>query len=300
MYCYTNLIKKVFKNPWLILEKILYTRIGKIIPTEQYLKIQYRSKFNKKLNIKNPETYGEKVQYLKVKNVDYSISSLVDKYEVRKYIKDAIGEEYLIPLIGVFNSPNEIDFDKLPNKFVLKCTHDSQSIVFCWNKNSFNADEAIEKLTAKFRRNAYDYSREYFYKDLPKRIICEEIIGDGENAPNDYKFMCFNGKVHMIIVDYDRFTSHSRDFYDTKWNKMDITTDCPSSPYKCSKPKLLPEMIKISEKLSAGHKHVRVDLYCVNNKIYFGELTFMPWAGLVEFHPYDWNYKLGNLLNIKY
>lgn len=298
MHSLVRIFKKITNNPWILLEKLLYTKIGRTIPTKQYLKIQYRGKFKKKLNFKNPKTYAEKIQLLKISNFDNSLSKLVDKYEVRKYIGEKIGEEFLIPLIGVYNSPDEIDFSKLPNQFVLKCTHDSQSVVICWDKNDFNIEDAKKKLFSNLQKNAYNYSREYFYKELPRRIICEEIIGDGKNAPLDYKFMCFNGKVQFIIIDYDRFTAHSRDFYDVDWNRLKITTDCPISTYEQSKPKLLPQMIDICEKLSANYKHVRVDLYCVNNKIYFGELTFMPWAGLIEFSPNDWNYKLGNLIDI--
>lgn len=293
--------KKTFKlinNPSIIVYKLLNITLRELLPDELFIKIQFKALFGRKLNLKMPITYAEKLQWLKLNEVNYEYTKLVDKYEVRSYVRNLIGEKYLIPLLYFYKNAKDIKWDKLPNKFVLKCTHDSGSVIICNDKSLIDKNEIVRKLNNKLKSNLYYYSREYPYKNVNARIICEKLIGDGKTAPIDYKFMCFNGKVEFIILDFDRFTKHRRDIYDLQWNKLSIITDHPMSDLLIEKPLNFDEMINICNKLSKGFKHIRVDLYDVNNKIYFGELTLFPWAGLIRFYPEEWNKRFGDLIKI--
>lgn len=243
-------------------------------------------------------TYADKLAYLKVHKKDPRLVKLVDKYEVREYVAKTIGEEYLIPLIGVYNSTAEIPWESLPEKYVLKCTHDSASVILHTSDSGFDKEAAIQSLNKHLGRNMFYYAREYAYKDVPPRIVCESFLDDNGKAPSDYKILCFGGKPHYIILDMDRFGDHHRDCYDTNWVKQDLTTDHEQGADVAPKPQGLDKMLELAGKLSKGFRHVRVDFYNVNGKIYFGEMTFFPWGGPIWFKPDEWNYKLGKLIDI--
>ena len=275
--------------------------IIRIIPSKLYLKILFRIKMKKKLDFKNPKTYSEKLQWLKIYNHNDIYSKMVDKYEVKEIVKNIIGEEYVIPTYGVYNSFDEIDFKKLPNQFVIKCTHDSGGLSICDNKKDFNYEAAKRKINNSLHKNYYYRRREWPYKNVKPRIIIEKYMVDKQdNELRDYKFFCFNGRVEIMFIASNRQGEGDTyfDFYDREFNHLDIINGHPNAPSIPHKPKNYDLMIRLAEKLSKGLPHVRVDFYETNNKVYFGEMTFFHWSGLMPFKPEEWDYKLGNMLDL--
>lgn len=268
------------------------------MPDEMYLQWQFHHIYGRWLDLKNPKTYADKLAWLKIHEKDLRLTKLVDKYEVRDYVKSASGEKYLIPCYGVYNTTDEIPWNALPDQYVIKCTHDSGSVVLHRAGCQFDINKTKAKLNKHLKSNLYWYSREYPYKDVPHRIICEAFIGDEGNPPSDYKFLCFGGEPKFVILDMDRFRDHHRNCYDMNWEKQEFGTDHEQSPATQPKPEGFEEMKELARKLSKGFKHVRVDLYNVSGKIYFGEMTFFPWGGPIWFKPDSWNYKLGEMIEL--
>lgn len=273
------------------------------VPDEMYLKILYRLSLGKKCNLKNPVLYNEKLQWLKLHDRKPEYARMVDKHEVRSFISETLGEEFLIPSYGVFNSFEEIDFSKLPDQFVLKCTHDSGSVEICKDKNAFDKKGAEERLTAAMGKNYYNTYREWPYKNVKPRIIAEKFMVDesGDDL-KDYKIMCFNGKAKVIEIHENRFTegkSHTQTFYDREWNKLDIAQDCslPTKETK-EKPEKLDDMLELSEKIAKDMYHVRIDWYLVNGQIYFGEITFFDGSGFEPFKNEKDEEFLGSLIRL--
>lgn len=300
-----NNFKKVYKDPMSIVRFLASNNFLNWMPDKYYLKLLYFSKMKKKLNLDNPKTFNEKLQWLKLYDRNPLYTKLVDKYEVRKYIAEKIGEEYLIPLIGVWDKFDDIDFSELPNQFVLKCTHDSGGIVICKDKSNFDIEKARKKLNMRLKRNYYYRGREWPYKNVKPRIICEKYMMDESGTSlTDYKFYCFLGEPKYCQVIRDRNTNETIDFYDLNWNLMDFTgLHVPNNPYphakvKYKKPEQYEKMIEIAKKLSKDFPFVRVDLYLIQNKIYFGELTFYPLSGFGVFDPPEWNIKMGELIKL--
>lgn len=275
-----------------------WAKICKKMPDKMYLKWQYWHIYHKKLNIEEPRTYAEKLAYLKIYKKNPILAQLVDKYAVRTFVTKKIGEKYLVPLIGVYNTTNEIPWDSLPDKYVLKCTHDSASVIIHTDADSFDREKAIASLNHHLERNMFWYSREYPYHTVKPRIVCEKFLDDNGKPPADYKIMCFGGNPYYIVLDMDRFGDHRRDVYDVNWNKTNMSTDHENSDGVLSKPEALEKMLMLAKILSQGFPHVRVDFYYVNGKIYFGEMTFFPWGGPIWFKPDEWNYRLGDLIQI--
>lgn len=268
---------------------------------EQYIAIKYFVLFGKTINLNQPKSFNEKLQWLKLYYHDPKYPALVDKLLVRDYVASIIGEQYLIPLIGVWNSVDEIDIGELPNRFVMKCTHDSSSIVICENKKQFDFEKAKQKLLKKMDRNMFWWGREWPYKNLTPKIICEEFMEDSSIGElRDYKFFCFNGNVKCYKVDFDRFTDHHANYYDMNNRIMSVEeVVCPSKPNaNIMIPSTIGEMKRLAEKLSAGMPFVRVDFYSVNNKVYFGEMTFFPAAGFGPFRPNSWDCVFGDWLEL--
>lgn len=266
-----------------------------------YIKIMYYCIMNRKIDLNNPKTFNEKLQWLKLYNRNPLYTTMVDKYEVKKYVADIIGEEYIIPTIGIYNNFDEIDFNKLPNKFVIKCTHDSGGVVVCKDKTKLNIKEARKKINKCLKRNFFYVGREWPYKNVKPRIIIEEFIDDSKNEDlNDYKFMCFDGKVKCSFVCTERRSKEGLKvtFFDLNWNKMPFERHYPYSSKEIQKPVNYEKMIQLSEKLSKGLSFIRVDFYEANNKIYFGELTFFPGNGTEEFTPEEWDYKIGEWIKL--
>lgn len=302
---------KIINNPSLCVEALFYNilKLGFLsrIPDRQFLKIAYFILTRKRLNLDNPQTFTEKIQWLKLYNRKPEYTTMVDKYAVKQYVANIIGEEYIIPTLGVWNRFDDIDFSKLPQQFVLKTTHGggSNGVVICKDKSSFNKKAAKKTLNNSLKEDIYDMLREWPYKDVPKRIIAEKFMAPEKSpAPKDlpdYKFFCFNGEPKYCQVIRDRHTKETIDFYDMDWNHMPFVG---LNPIACNgltsvvRPKSFDEMKDICRKLSKDIPFVRVDLYVIDDKNYFGELTFYPASGIGVFTPEEWNGKLGDLLTL--
>lgn len=290
-------IKTFFINPKTLIIKILKLGLAKKIPDKMYLKIFYWAYRGERLDIENPKNYSEKIQWLKIYDRNDEYTKLVDKYEVKNIIKSKIDSRYIIPTLNVWDNVEDINFKDLPDQFVLKCTHDSGGIVICENKAQLDIKAAIKKLKKHLSNNFYYYGREWPYKNIKPRIIAEKYMG--KNLI-DYKFFCFGGKVKTILVCSNRNeTSKNTDFYDLNWNPMPFTrTSYTNNPKGIEKPKKLEEMISIAEKLSRNIPFVRVDLYEINSKVFFGELTFYPSSGFEGFSPNEYDKILGDWLEL--
>ena len=279
-----------------VLKKIALS-IGKLIPDKQYIEIYYKKVFGRKLNLKNPVTYNEKIQWMKLYYRKDIMTELVDKYEVRKHIAETIGEKYLFPLLGVWNSPDEIVYDALPEQFVLKCTHDSGSVIVCLDKKKFDCKAANDKLRKCLRHNWYWNCREWPYKNVRPRIIAEKYMVDESNVElKDYKFFCFDGEPKAFFVATDRGKDNEEvkfDFYDLDFNHLPFKHGHDWSYKTIEKPENFDEMVEVASKLSKGWPQVRIDLYNVNGNVYFGEMTFSHHSGFVPFEPDEWDYKFG-------
>ncbi len=273
------------------------------VPDSIYLKLLYRVTTGEKCNLKNPVTYNEKLQWLKLNDRKSEYSDMVDKYEVRKIIENSVGVEYLIPCYGVYNSFDEIDFGKLPEQFVLKCTHDSGSVVICKDKISFDMDSARKSLETAMKRDYYSTYREWPYKYVKPRIIAEKFMVDesGDDL-KDYKVMCFNGRAEVIEVHENRFTEgkeHTQTFYDRNWKKLPIVQEgLMYVQEERTAPVLLPKILELSEQLSKDMYHARIDWYIINGKIYFGEITFFDGSGFESFPNREDNLFLGSLIKL--
>ena len=295
-----NRIIKALKDPYYAFGAILRIISPVIKNDEFYVKWEYYFDTHKKLNLDNPQSFNEKLQWLKLYDNQDKYTLLVDKYEVKKYVKDIIGEEYIIPTIGVWDSFEDIDFSKLPNQFVLKTTHDSGGVFICKDKSSLKKNILARKIKRNLSRNYYWKHRELPYKTVKPRIIAEQYMVDESGYElKDYKIFCFKGKPHFIEVDFDRFIQHRRNIYSTSWELLPFEIEYPSNPTVIhDKPVCLSEMLNIASKLSQGIPHVRVDLYVINGKIYFGELTFYHESGVAKFIPDKWNYVLGGMIKL--
>ena len=223
----------------------------------------------------------------------------VDKYKVREFVADTIGEKYLIKLLDVYKSVEEIKYEMLPNQFVIKGTHGCGYNIIVKDKNEINKSEINKKMKKWLREDYSKHSKEMQYKYIEPRLICEEYLEDSSGELIDYKFYCFNGKVEFIQVISERKTNMSQDFYDLEWNKIDIRDGVKSSNITIERPFKLEEMIFIAERLSSKFLFVRVDLYYVNDNIYFGELTFTPRGGMIRFKPLEEDIRLANLIELK-
>ncbi|MCH5250055.1 MAG: glycosyl transferase [Lachnospiraceae bacterium] len=248
------------------------------------------------LNIDNPKTFNEKLQWLKLYNRKPEYTRMVDKYEVKQFVEERIGRGYTIPTLGVWDFFDEIDFDKLPERFVLKCTHDSGSIVIVDDKKNFDKEKAERTLNRALDMNFFWIGREWPYKNVKRKIIAEPYLCDSFGRElMDYKLFCFQGKVKMIEVDFDRFTNHKRNLYNRDWEYMPFRMMYPTVPEQIiEKPNRLSEMIAIAEKLSSAIPHVRIDFYIIDDKPIVGEMTFFPDCGIGAFEPAEWDEKLGD------
>ena len=293
-------ILKIIKNPKLLFMRLGYRGLLNWLSDETYLKIAYRIKFGKKLNIDNPQTYSEKLQWIKLYDRNPLYTKLVDKYEVKKYIAEKIGLEYIIPTLGVWNHFDEIDFDKLPNQFVLKCTHDSGGLVICKDKRALDYFKAKRVIEKSLKRSFYESSREWPYKNVKPRIIAETYMEDSNTKDlRDYKFFAFNGAVKALFIATDRQKDDTKfDFFDMNFNHLDLRNGHPNADKTPEAPKNLKKMEELAGKLSKGMPQVRVDFYEVDGKVYFGEMTFFHWSGLTPFEPELWDYKFGSWIDL--
>lgn len=285
-------MKVFFKNNWWkIIDKnqrfLFLSSKGFLdhLSDKAYLERLCLARMGKPLNIDNPKTFNEKLQWLKLHDRRPEYTMMVDKYAVRKYIADIIGEEYLIPLYGVWNNPEEIDFNELPNQFVLKCTHNSGvGLCICKDKSTLDIEKVKKELRKGLKQDYYLAGREWPYKNVPRKIIAEKYLTDYDGAPSltDYKFFCFDGKVDSVMVAHERHTGDPKFyFFDRQWQLLRLNVRGQNAPpdFTLPKPKCIDEMFKIAGILSKGIPFVRVDLYQSNDKVYFGEMTFFPQSG---------------------
>ena len=273
----------------------IWHRVGLIFGDEIYVRVEYFIVFGKRLRLKNPQTYSEKLQWLKLHEGDPIYTRMVDKAEAKKYVTEIIGEEYIIPTYGVWNHFDEIDFDKLPDQFVLKTTHDSGGVIICKDKKTLDKNAAKVKLEKSLKNDYYYTSKEWPYKNVVPRIIAEKYMEDESGELCDYKLFCFDGKMKALFIATDRFTSGEEtkfDFFDENFN-LPFTNGHPNATKPIKKPESFQQMKDLAEKLSQKIPHVRVDFYCTNGKIYFGELTFFHWGGFKRFEPEEWDFKFG-------
>ena len=279
------------------------------LPDKTYLQLLYRFKMGHRLDLNHPKTFTEKIQWLKLYNRRPEYTLMVDKYAVKKYVADIIGEKYIIPTLGVWNKPEDIDWDELPNEFVLKTTHGGGSggVVICKDKKTFDRNKAILTLRDSMDSDIYRSLREWPYKDVKRRVLAEKYMvpKDMINNPiydlSDYKFFCFNGEPKYCQVIRNRHSKESIDFYDMNWRHQEFVGLNPIASNGINpvpRPLLLDEMICICHKLSENMKFVRIDMYVIDNRIYFGEITFYPASGIGLFNPDKWNTELGNLINL--
>lgn len=295
-------IQKILRNPALLFLTLGQRGFFNWMSDEQYLKIAYRIKMGKKLNLENPQTFNEKLQWLKLHDRRPEYTMMVDKYLVKDYVAGIIGAEHIIPTIGVWDDPDEIDFDALPERFVLKCNHNSGlGMCICKDKSKLNIRKVKAELRKGLKQNYYFSNREWPYKNVPRKIIAEQYMEDESGYELfDYKFMCFNGEVKCSFVCSDRFSSEGLKvtFYDLDWNVMPFERHYPKAQKPIPKPQSYEQMIAFAERLSRDIPFVRVDFYEINGQVYFGELTFYPGAGLEEFAPEEWDYRLGSWITL--
>lgn len=276
----------------------------KFLPNKPYLQLFYFATTGKFINFKNPKGFNEKLQWLKIHDKRSEYTKLVDKLAVREHIKEVLGEEYLFPLLGAWESFDAIDFEALPEQFVLKCNHDSGSTKVIKKKSALSNedfDELRKFFSNRLKRDFYHAGREYPYKGIKPYIIAEQFMVD-ESAPEksieDYKFFCFGGEPKLMFVSTDRSTDVKFDFFDMDFNHLDIVNIHPQSGKEIKKSEKFEEMKEIAAKLSKGMRHVRIDLYELNGKIYFGEYTFFHGGGFSVFYPEQWERKLGDWIEL--
>lgn len=299
----SNSIKSVLKKSDFIVNSYIQLRQAYYkycVSDVTLIKKKFKERVGREVELENPIKFNDKLQWLKLNWYDPLATKCADKYEVREIIEDKIGKEYLNELYGVYESVDEIDLDELPNSFVLKGTHGSGFNIICKDKNNMDWDVEFKKMKRWLRTNYYWQNREWVYKDIKPRIVCEKYMSDSNGEPpNDYKIFCFNGEPKLILVTFDRLTHLTHKYYDPDWNVKDIEITYPNNrEVNIPRPEFLDEMLDISRKLSKGFPHVRVDLYCVENKIIFGELTFFHMSGMSQFRPAEFEIEMGNWLKL--
>lgn len=271
------------------------------MPDDEYLIKKWKALMGTELNLDDPHTFNEKLQWLKLYDRKPEYTTMVDKYAVKQYVADIIGEKHIIPTLGVWDKFDDIDFNMLPNQFVLKCTHDSGGLVICRDKQHLDKNAAKKKLTESLKHNYYYAGREYPYKNVKPRIIAEKYMEDSKTAElRDYKFFCFDENVYCCLICSGRYSSKGLHFtfFDRKYNVLPFECGCPSEKNGLPKPSQYDKMIELAEQLSQNIPFVRVDFYEIDGNVYFGELTFFPVSGYIQFDPEEWDLKLGNMLKL--
>ncbi|MDY2734465.1 ATP-grasp fold amidoligase family protein [Intestinibacter sp.] len=292
------------KNPKVFLWFILGRHIAKHIKNDElFIRFKWWFSMNYRLNLSDPKTFNEKLNWLKLYNRKPEFTMMVDKYLVKDYVASKIGQQYIIPTLGVWNSPEEIDFNKLPNSFVLKCNHNSgNGMIICKDKSKLNIENTIVELKKGLGDDYYSNNREWPYKNVHRKIIAEEYMEDNMfHYLRDYKFFCFDGEVKALYVATDRNKGENAvkfDFFDSDFVHLPFVNAHPNNPERPLKPKCFDEMKRIASILSKGLICSRVDLYEINGKVYFGEITFTHMGGFKPFYPQEWDYKFGEWIKL--
>ncbi len=297
-----QLIIRDIKHPRYILSFLLVYFSHLIKNDEWYVKTRYRLYVGEKLDLDNPQKYNEKLCWQKLYDHNPLYTVMVDKYAAKDYVGNIIGFKYIIPTIGVWYNPNEIEWDNLPNQFVLKTTHDSGGVIVVKDKSKLNKEEAISKLNRCLKMDNYAITREWPYKNVPRRIIAETYMEDSKTQElRDYKFFCFDGEVKALFISQDRGKINTEvkfDYFDSDFNHLDIHQYHDSGTTIPEKPLCFEEMKHLASLLSKGLPQVRVDFYEVDGRVYFGELTFFHHGGIVPFYPDKWNYIFGDWIKL--
>src|SRR3990170_1687227 len=283
-----------------ITDEVIKKGIFGFLPDKLFITLDYFITYRRMPNLHNPKTISEKTQWIKIYGGLEKYTEYTDKLKVRDFIRKTIGKEHLVPLIGAWKKFEDIPFDKLPCQFVLKATHGSAYVFICKDKSLLDKNLLKKTVTKWMQENFYKITREIQYKRCEPMIICEKYLEDESGGLTDYKIYCSHGKPHIVEVIWDRFTEHKCDnFLNLNWEKLPISyPEHPSSKETIKRPENLEEMLDIAKKLSIHFPFVRVDLYSVKNKIYFGELTFTPDNGLGVFEPPNAYYQLGELIDL--
>lgn len=295
-----QIIKRYIRSPRKLIRTLGEYGVFNWLPDRPYLRLVYWAEMGKRLNLDPPVTYNEKLQWLKIYDRKPEYTKYVDKYAVRSHVRATIGEQYLIPLLGLYNSVEEINWAMLPKQFVLKCTHGSGSNIICKEKDKLDIQGSKMKVNKWMKKSWFWFGREWPYRNVKPRIICEEFLSNHGEVPDDYKVLCFNGKAKLIEVHTGRYENHRQDFYDINWNKTEISQAAFTriSNKIIKKPQVLEEMLQLSEKLSQNTYHVRIDWYVVEKRLYFGEITFFDSSGFCPFDTEDFDLLLGRWINL--
>lgn len=295
--------RNYISNPNLLLDSLL-RHLGTWLPDVIYIKLRYRFQVGRQLDLRNPRSFQEKIQWLKLYDHNPRYSQLVDKVLVKDYVSSLIGKEYVVPLLGVWDNPEDIDWDSLPNQFVLKTNHSggNTGVVICRDKESFDRQKAVSRLKTSLKSDVYRDLREWPYKGLIKKVFAEEYLEspEQEDLP-DYKWYCFNGVPIFCQLIQNRTTNETIDFYDTEWNHQEFIGLNPSASFatfSAEKPDNLEIQIKIARALSKDIPFVRIDLYSIGTRVYFGEFTFYPFSGMGQFAPIQYNEILGDMISL--
>lgn len=295
-------IKRYLRNPYYALGYDLMRKHPNWMSDEFYTRILWYMVMGYSLDLKNPTTYNEKIQWLKLNDHNPLYTTLVDKLSVKDWVAEKIGAQYVIPTLAVWESAEDIDISNLPNQFVLKCNHDSGSIVVCKDKSTFDLATAKETLKQALKQNYYWNAREWVYKNIKPCVFAETYLEDSvSHELPDYKFFSFDGAVKVLFIATERGSLDSEtkfDFFDINFNHIDVTNGHPNATIQPNKPLHFDEMINLSEILSKGLPHVRCDFYEVNGSVFFGELTFYHWGGFVPFNPSSFDEYLGSFIQL--
>lgn len=290
-------------NPKRMITKLLLKYCPRIVPDKWYIQYIWEQHMDYPLDLNNPKTYNEKLQWLKLYNRNPLYTTLSDKIAVKKWVATQIGEQYVIPTLAIYQSIDEIDIEKLPDQFVLKCNHDCGSIFICRDKAKFDIKAVKEKLAHALKINYYLRWREWPYKKIKPQIFAEAYMEDSAtHSLPDYKFFAFNGKVKVMFIATDRNDPNTEtkfDFFDAEFKHLDVRNGHPNADTPPSKPRCFNEMIQLAEVLSKDIPHVRCDFYEINGKVYLGEMTFFHWAGIVPFDPSSFDRTMGDWLDLK-
>lgn len=269
-----------------------------LLDSETFVRWQYKLRTGRELKLNPPESLSEKIQWLKLYWRDEVATVCADKYAVRDYVQARLGPHVLNELYAVFDRVEDIDLNNLPRSFVLKVTHGSGQNIICTEKETLDWNDASNKLRAYLKQNHYYHGREWAYKNIAPRIVCEKYLEEDGEPPKDYKFFCFDGKPHLVQVDFGRFSTHTRNLYDLNWRRLDVELKFPRANVELAKPLLFDKMLEYAARLAKGLPFVRVDFYHVHDQVYFGEMTFYPGNGMEEFRPLSYDYLLGSYLQL--
>lgn len=294
-------LKTFLKNPLkTTIFHLHYRHYLNWINDKTFLKLLYKLETGKRLNLKNPQTFNEKLQWLKLYNRVPEYTTMVDKYEVKNYLANKIGDEYVIPCIGIYDSFDQINLDELPNQFVIKCTHNSAVLIFCKDKSNFNLENYKEKIEKTLKSNYFYRGREWPYKNVKPRILIEKYMKDNNfDVLPVYKVFNFDGEPKLIqVILNDKTKNETVDYYSPEWEKLDLRQNFPNSSIVLPKPEKLNEILNLAKELSKGFPHIRTDFYIINNRIYFSEFTFFSDCGFATFDPESWDLTLGKLIKL--